>query len=285
MNITIPSYEILNLESEDLIVSELGISRIHSKPLLSALRKLSSRLVMAEDEINEVFSEHGLMPSCAFDFLEAAVGLRRDVGEIYFKKTIFVSDWNGRVELEKLLRSELSTCIELLGFSDDLLSLVAGKQYFIVLLCESYDYHAIKKIYFELAISAPESAISVCHRMGDVFCIGQPYMRSIGNPCHFCSVDKVINSERISPARNSWAKIMEICRVNHIEVPSKALTLYQEIVTLGAIIRKVRFYTELGNSKLYQDNILQASYLNLINGVVTEDVCVHWYMCDCLSVA
>lgn len=249
MNITIPSYEILNLESEDLIVSELGISRIHSKPLLSVLRKLSSRLVMAEDEINEVFSEHGLMPSCAFDFLEAAVGLRRDVGEIYFKKTIFVSDWNGRVELEKLLRSELSTCIELLGFSDDLLSLVAGKQYFIVLLCESYDYHAIKKIYFELAISAPESAISVCHRMGDVFCIGQPYMRSIGNPCHFCSVDKVINSERISPARNSWAKIMEICRVNHIEVPSKTLTLYQEIVTLGAIIRKVRFYTELGNSK------------------------------------
>jgi hypothetical protein len=38
MNIIVPDYEILNFDTESLIVSDFGISKIHSEGLLKVLR-------------------------------------------------------------------------------------------------------------------------------------------------------------------------------------------------------------------------------------------------------
>ncbi len=48
MNIIIPSYEILNFETESLVVSDVGISKIHSQPSAKCASKV--KIVERNDE-------------------------------------------------------------------------------------------------------------------------------------------------------------------------------------------------------------------------------------------
>ncbi|UII69573.1 McbB family protein [Pseudomonas sp. HN11] len=281
MNIIIPNYEILNFETESLLISDLGISKIRSQSLLNALRELKLSKSMTKAELDEVLAENGLNQSDAFAFLERVIPLK-SVEDIYFEKTIVVHDWAGRVDVESLFRSEVSTCLEFKSFSSELVELVRDLKCFIVLLCYVYDYEYVKKLYFDLARASPKSAISVCWQMGNVFCVGQPYIAEIGNPCHFCSVDRLIHNQSVRTAKNNWASILAFCKNKHVGVPAKVLSLYQEMTIVGAVIKKVKIFTEHSDMYKYQDDILHSSYLQLMDGQVSEESNSHWYMCDCL---
>ncbi|MFT0475292.1 McbB family protein [Pseudomonas antarctica] len=281
MNIIIPNYEILNFETESLVVSDLGISRIHSQPLLKALRKLKLSNVMSRGALGEVLTESGLNPNDAFEFLEGVIPFK-SVEEIYFEKTIVIHDWGGQADIENLFRQGISGCLEFKSFSSGVDKSIRELRCFIVLLCHSYEYESVKKLYFDLAQASPKSAISVCWQMGSVFCIGQPYIAQIGNPCHFCAVDRLINNESVMPARNSWASVLAFCRQQHVGVPVKPLSLYQEMMAVGAVIRMIRFFTEYNGGYKYQDNILYGAYLQLADGRIFEEPTSHWSMCDCL---
>lgn len=281
MNIIIPNYEILNFEAESLLVSDLGISKIHSQSLLKALRELKLSKLMTRAELDEVLAENGLNQNDAFAFLERVIPLK-SVEEIYFEKTIVVHDWAGRVDVESLFKSEISTCLEFKSFSSELVELVTNFRCFIVLLCYAYDYEHVRKLYFDLARASPKSAISVCWQMGSVFCIGQPYIAEIGNPCHFCSVDRLVHNQSVKTAKNNWASILAFCKNKRIAVPAKELSLYQEMIVVGAVIKKVKVFTGHVDMHKYQDDILHSSYLQLMDGQVSEESNSHWYMCDCL---
>jgi McbB family protein len=283
MNIIIPSYEILNFETESLVVSDVGISKIHSQPLLNVLRKLKLSNVMTKIELDELLAENGLIQSDAFDFLERIIPFKC-IDEIYFEKTIVVHEWKGQVDIEALFGEELSGCLEFKSFSSELVEAVRPFKCFIVLLCHSYNYESIRSLYFKLAHASPKSAISVCWQMGSVFCIGQPYIQEIGNPCHFCAVDRLINNESIAPAKNSWSSVLAFCKSRRVGVPAKALSLYQEMIVIGAVIRKIKFFTEHNDGCKYQDDVLYSSYLQLKDGQLFEESNSHWYMCDCLRV-
>lgn len=85
MNIIIPNYEILNFDTENLVVSDVGISRIDSQPMIEVLRRLTLSKVMTKEELDEVLMEHGIGGNEAFEFLEAIIPLRF-VDQIYFEK-------------------------------------------------------------------------------------------------------------------------------------------------------------------------------------------------------
>jgi len=76
MNITMPNYEILNFEAESLLISDVGISKIHSQSLIRALRQLKLSKLMTKVELDEVLAENGLNQNDAFAFLERAIPLR-----------------------------------------------------------------------------------------------------------------------------------------------------------------------------------------------------------------
>lgn len=118
---------------------------------------------------------------------------------------------------------------------------------------------------------------------GWFFCIGQPYIAEIGNPCHFCTVDRLVNNESVTHSKNNWASVLAFCKGKHVSVPFKALSLYQELIVIGAIVRNVKFFTDVGMVRKYQDNILCATYLQLSDGRIFEEPNSHWYMCDCLG--
>ncbi|ONH56040.1 McbB family protein [Pseudomonas cedrina] len=281
MNIIIPNYEILNLDKESLVVSDVGISKIHSEPLLNVLRKLKLSNVMTKVELDEVLAENGLVQNDAFEFLEKIIPFKC-VEEMYFEKTIIIHDWKGKVDVEELFRGELPGCLEFKSFKSGLVDPDKTFRFFIVLLCYSYDYESVKNLYFDLARASPKSAICVCWQMGSVFCIGQPYIPEIGNPCHFCAVDRLINNEAIMPAKNNWSSILSFCRNRQVGIPANALSLYQEMIVVGAVSKKIRFFTEHSDGFKYQDNVLHSSYLQLVDGQVFEESNSHWYMCDCL---
>ena len=281
MNIIIPNYEILNFETESLLISDVGISKIHSQSLLKALRQIKLSKLMTKVELEEVLAENGLSQSGAFEFLERVVPLRL-AEEIFFEKTIVVHEWAGQVDIERLFRCELSTCLEFKSFSGELVESVRNLRCFIVLLCYTYDYDRVKNLYFDLARASPKSAISVCWQMGSIFCVGQPHIAEIGNPCHFCSVDRLLHNQSVTAAKNNWASVLAFCKNEHIGVPAKTLSLYQEMIVVGAVIKKVKFFTEYNDMHKYQDDVLHGSYIQLIDGQMSEESNSHWYMCDCL---
>lgn len=284
MNIIVPNYEILNFESESLVVSDMGISKIHSQPLLAALSQLKASDVTTREEFDALLSGNGLNPKSAFDFLESIIPLKT-VEDVYFEKTVIVHTWKGRTDLEELFAQELSGALEFVEFSSDVVASIHGLRCFVVLLCHSYDYDQVKKIHFDLAKASPQSAISVCWPMGGFFCIGQPYIAEIGNPCHFCTVDRLVNNESAKRTRNNWASVLGFCRNKHVNVPSKTLSLYEEMIVVGSIIKKIKFFTDPVVARKYQDDILYVSYLQLSDGKIFEEPNSHWCMCDCLGVS
>ena len=282
--LNIQSYEILNFHSDNLVVSRKGVSKISSPSLLAALTKLKSYKNISKAEFLEILSEHGLNPEAAYGFLEKALSIKEDPGEIYFEKTIVAHDWDKTTDLEALLRSEIDTPLEISDISGSLKDIVLSKKCYIVIACMNYDYDFIKKIYFDLVSAAPDSAISVCYRSGNSFCISQPYLPKVGNPCHFCSIDRLINYEEYHSGRNTWSRLLHFCKNKHIAVPADSLNILQRSLVVGAIVKKIKLLTNPGSEYRYQDNILQDSYVDFNGNFVRDVSASHWYMCDCLRV-
>ncbi len=282
MKLNIQNYEILNFPSDNLVISERGISRISSPPLLEALTKLKHYDNITKLKLNEILSEHGLNPESAYNFLERVLAIREAVDNTYFEKTIVVHEWSGKIDLEQLLRSEINTPLELHKISDSLKDIISNKKYYIVILCTHYNYDIMKEIYFDLADAAPESAISICHNAGNAYCISQPYLPKIGNPCHFCSIDRLVNYENHQDSKNTWSKLLKFCRNRHMAIPTTPLSFLQESMVVGALIQKIKLMTHTNGGHRYQDNILQATYIDLNDGAITDVSASHWHMCDCL---
>jgi len=282
--LNIQSYEILNFPGGNLVVSKRGVSKISSPPLLAALAKLKSYKNISKEEFNEILSEHGLNPEAAYKFLEKTLSIRESVGDVYFEKTIVAHDWSENSDFEELLRSEVDTPLEVREISGSLKDVVLNKKYYIVIACMNYDYDFIKKIYFDIVSVAPDSAISVCFRTGNAYYISQPYLPKIGNPCHFCSIDRLINYEDYHSSRNTWSKLLQFCKGQHIAVPTNPLNILQRSLVVGAIIKKIKLLTSSERECRYQDNILQDSHVDFNGNFVRDVSASHWYMCDCLRV-
>ena len=86
------------------------------------------------------------------------------------------------------------------------------------------------------------------------------------------------------PVGSSWGRVLKFCKDKKVGVPYKAMSLYQELIVIGAIARKIKFFTGKDGAKKYQDDVLHATYLQLSDGQIFEEPDSHWYMCDCLGV-
>ncbi|WP_408597099.1 McbB family protein [Pseudomonas sp. PLMAX] len=281
MMLTIQSYDILNFPTDSLIVSRRGVSKISSPDLLAALTKLKKYTNISKVEFDQILMDHGLNPECAYEFLEKALSIK-DCTNLYFEKTIVAHDWGKDNDLEKLLKSEINTPLEISEISSSLTDVVSNKKYYIVIMCVNYDYDLLKKLYFDLVVAAPESAISVCYCVGSSYCISQPYLPKVGNPCHFCSVDRLMNYEDYQSSRNAWSKLVQFCRNKHVAVPSSPLNVLQRSLLVGALIRKIKLLTSSDSDFRYQDNILQETHIDFASNLVREASAAHWNMCDCL---
>ncbi|NWA03850.1 McbB family protein [Pseudomonas gingeri] len=283
MNISIQNYEILNFPNEDLIVSERGISKISSLSLLNALKTIKNRNQknISKEEINEILIENDLDPEAAFSFLEKTLNIKKPISDYFFKKIAIIHDFQ-ESELEKTLATELYLPVDFHHFPSPTSKIKNKNRKFFFILLNSYDYASLKKLYFEIASNAPQSAISVGSMIGNSFYISPPYIPEIGNPCHFCNVDRLESNDQSSQRENNWIKLLKFFKGRNSPIPPSQHTLLQRSMILGAIANHINFYTTPGNEKRHQDSIFLTSHIDIHKGLITEENLSHWFMCDCL---
>jgi len=282
MNLRIHNYEILHFPSEDLVISEKGISRITSQALITALNaiKKCNALHTSKTELTEILIKYDLNTETTFDFLEKILVIKKSMTDSYFEKIIIIHDWGN--ELKNHLSPEISHPIEFYNFPQSQPKLEGSKKYFIFILCKNYSYAPLKNLYFEIAHQAPTSATSIGVVIGNTFTISPPYLFEIGNPCHFCHIDRLEQNDLISPVNNSWSRLLRFCKSQEKPLPLKNLTLLQQSLIFGSIIKHIDLYTKQGTAQRHQDSLFQISHTSLNNGTITEEPLSHWYMCDCL---
>ncbi|EJM12780.1 hypothetical protein PMI22_05226 [Pseudomonas sp. GM21] len=282
MNLKIHNYNILNFESQNILISEKGVARVNSPTLLKVIAKLKDKKTITEDELYKLFHEHNLDKGDAYLSLKTLLGLDAEKEPAYFKKTFVIHDWENHDELKLLISSELPEAVVVSQISESNLNLELNAKNFFLLLCKDYDYKKIKEHYFKLSTDHPESAISVAYTAGNHFIISQPYLPKIGSPCHFCTIDRLIENETYHPSSNSWSRLLDFCRSKKTFTPAPPLSMYQKALVVGALIQKIKLITGKSNTYRYQDNILQETTLSLNNGKIEECCTAHWCMCDCL---
>jgi McbB family protein len=284
MKLSLYNYELLNFAGANAIISEKGIARIDSPAMFKLLKELKTVEHISKAELDALSSSHNLDPTDAYDFLKTAIRIEGEKDIHHFNSILIAHDWGETSNLEKILSGEienLKVC-DLQNFAPSSLN---GQGHYVIILCSRYNYTAIKNLYFNIAKQWPTSAISVCYGNADLFYLSQPYIQSIGNPCHFCTVDKLISNEMHSSSNNTWTKLLDFCKAQSIDLPSAKLTLLQKSLLLGAIARAIRLVSGTSITRKYQDNILQGTTINISNGQITQVSATHWHSCDCLSIA
>lgn len=284
MKLSIQNYNLLNFNCDNIVISQKGVSRVNSPSLLEVIRRLNNRSYITDNELFGLFAEHKPDQEEAFQSLEKILDLQAEKDIIYFKNIIVAHDWEDSTQFESLLLGELPSSTSICKMSELAQKITGGVHSYIVLACKNYEYSELKKTYFQITSSHPENAISICYSNGDNYVIGQPYLPTIGNPCHFCSIDRLINHETYKPSKNTWTSLLSFCRSKHIPIPSPHQSLYQKCLIVGAIIQKIKLVTGETGVCRFQDNILQETTLSLSNGHVSESSISHWCMCDCLRV-
>lgn len=284
MQLTFSEYDILNLSREPLLISSNGVSKINSLQLLSVLQELKTQhgTSIKKTLFNKIISDHKLAQKETYLFLENAIGLKPRPAEIYFKKVLITHDWKDHQELKTIINQELKCEHAIILEHDTLVNYAKNKAYFIKIICTEYNYAKLKKLYFDLADSAPLSAICVGYLSGGLFHISQPYIASVGNPCHFCTIERQINYERRKNTQNNWSALLSFCSERNIATPSQNLTLLQRSLALGAIVQKIKLHTEHGAGFRHQDNTFTSTTIDLSTGAITEELSPHWHSCNCL---
>lgn len=282
MKLSIQNYNLLNFNNDNIVISQQGVSRINSPSLLEVIRKLNNRKSITDNELICLFNEHHLDQGDAYLSLEKILGLQKDKENTYFEKAIVAHDWDDHALLESLLKSELPNSTIVCKTSELPQKIIDSKPNFFIFLCRNYDYNELREFYFRFISNSPESSISICYSTGEQYIIGQPYFPALGNPCHFCTIDRLINHETYKPSKNTWSSLLNFCRSKNIPTPSEQHTLYQKTLIIGAVIQKIKLMIGTSGTHRFQDNILQETTLSLSDGRVSESSISHWCMCDCL---
>jgi McbB family protein len=284
MQLTFIDYNLLRLQKNTLLISDCGATKITSKRLHAALIELKAtgKKSIDTDELNQIFTNNKLPTKNTKHFLESAINLKAAPDNPYYEKTIILHDWPVKGELEAIASQELNA--EHAFFYNDSALIEESKNgaKFIKIINMQYDYSRIKNLYFKLIRLAPASAISVSYLTGKIFHVGQPYINELGNPCHFCIIDRQLNYEQRNPSRNNWTALMRFCHDQNIASPSQHLNLLQRNLAAGAILRKISLHTEYDVGRRFQDNAVSTTSVDLDTGTLTEEIVSHWHSCDCL---
>jgi len=284
MQLNFVDYSLLNLQKNTLLISNCGAIKITSKRLHSALVELKAlgKTSIGTNELNQIFKKNKLSPENTSLFLKGAINLKPAASKPYYKKTIILHDWPKKYELETIVSQEINSEHDFVYNDEALVETAENGPDFIKIINMQYNYSRIKELYFKLIRIAPASAISISYLSGNTFHVGQPYTNELGNPCHFCIIDRQLNYERRSPSHNTWTTLMRFCHDHNIVTPSQHLNLLQRNLAAGAIIRKIRLHTEHDVGYRFQDNAVSSTSIDLDTGNLVEEIVSHWHSCDCL---
>lgn len=284
MLIKINNYEILNFESDTLLYTKSGITKINSLPISSLLEKLENlkTQTLSENNLFEIIEQYNIDPQEALSFLKNTNTIQSIKGNPHYSKATLYLDWKCTTDVQAAI-SELPKKNIILAsmknndYPDNIAEL------FII---STLDLHPMKlrEFYFEICKRNPDSAIILGYFIENKYHLSQPFIPTTGNPCAFCSIDKVRNTERVRPGISQWAKIVNFCSDRTLALPQPAPTLLQRSLILGLILKKIDLYTSPQDIPSTQDSNILTTTLDLETGEITNEIFPHWSMCHCLRI-
>lgn len=284
MELRISEFQIVELDPFTIIISEKGVVKIKSIPLVKALYELNQCTLQptftTKKYILEILEKYSLPPEETFLFLEQILTFQKKELTPYFAQIIIAHDWDD--EFEKTLTEELPSPIRTHKINKKLMDEISSPETFILIMPKDPHHHELKKIYYSIAFKYPKSALCVAMRIADFFYVSQPYLPELGTPCHFCNIDKISHTERVRPSANSWFSLLNFCHDHDLAAPKQTYTRLQRSLAIGLILERLKLWTYPGYGHRTQDRITSAAYINLLNGQTTEEQVAHWAMCECL---
>lgn len=284
MHLKIHNYEMLNFESQKLIISEKGISKINSDPLWSVLRELqeSQDGTITDAALNELIIKNELPNPTTRNFLNTAIKIQNHLKNPYFEEVLIIHNLKNATPLSKILSEEVTRKCKIIPISKLNIERLKNKRIFLHFFCEQYDYHTLHNNFFEISEKLPQAALCVSYFTADSFCVSQPFIPETGSPCHFCAIDRISSYEDYTSSNNSWTKLLRFCKKNSIVTPAKELSLLQRSLAYGLLVQRINFYTTQHMSRRYQDSVFSSATINLHTGEITEEIVPHWFLCTCL---
>jgi McbB family protein len=130
----------------------------------------------------------------------------------------------------------------------------------------------------------PDCGASVGFISGNHFHLTEIHIPAIGNPCAFCTLDRIAHYESLRTSQHHWSKIWSFCHNNNIDLPRAQVNDLHTALIVGTLTSFTTRYTQAPKVKTTQDQVLLSRTINLETGVTSEDISVHWPLCQCLGV-
>ncbi|MBC3488458.1 McbB family protein [Pseudomonas sp. SWRI50] len=278
------NYEILNFDTEPMVFSATGFTKITEPNITNALKrieKIRSKYIHY-DALQQLLRDENLHPDTAIQFLKSLLIISEKAETPHIKNTIIYHDLNISDNLRLHLEKTNERNIQLKDLpTNDLPHSDSPTLY--VLACLKLCPQSLRNTYTELLKQNPECAISVGFVSGNHFHLTEPHIPAIGNPCAYCTLDRIAHYESKRTSQHYWSKILTFCCANNLDLPRTETDEFQNTLILGAIISFANKLTQAPKSKITQDQTLLSRTLNLDNGTYTEDCSIHWPLCQCLG--
>lgn len=285
MHIKVYNYEMLNFNGENIVFSEKGISKVNSTSVWAALKELTELTELEFDahELDNLLIKHSLPVNDARCFLEKILKINHSNQGNYYDQIILAHDLDCDNFIRSILNEESSNQVKFVNIKNLDIAKLKGAKVFLHFHVSNYDYETLKGLYFSAAKLLPDSAISVSYYAPDLFVFSQPFIPELGNACHFCAIDRLIDYESVSAGHNVWAKLLTFGKTQRVPLPQKKLTTLQLNLAIGLLARRIAFFTQKMGAKRHQDSIYSCSTINLKTGSISEEVIPHWFRCKCLG--
>lgn len=270
MDVQISSFQIFKVFEFSVVISEKELTKIYSSALSLALEELRllTSIRLPINTIQNIIEKHNLDCDEVMSFLDGAISIKKVDEEKYFEKVIVVHEWGK--EFEDALASEVSCKFDVAASKEDIIEEITSSNSFVLILPKNYVCREFRDMYFEMAAESPGSAICVAMRMNDSFYMSPPFISEMGNPCHFCTSDKIIYAERAQPTKNNWSSLLRFCTETQLDPPEQQLSRLQLALVTGMLSEKIKLWTVPGYGHRGQDRIALASYVNLFSGLITD---------------
>ncbi|WP_449431833.1 McbB family protein [Pseudomonas putida] len=285
-SLKICNYEILNFESDPLIYSSHGITKITDTHLAQALRKINERNKneASIEFIQETLSREGLCVESAIEFLKSIAVLAHDTPQPYLQRTIVFCDWQLTPNMPNISDTLNPMKIEIRDL--DYTYLPEHKiPTFFILLTRALDHKKLRTTYRKIVENNSASAISIGIISGNYFHLTEPFIPAIKNPCAFCTIDRIIHYETIKPSHHRWSRLLVFCQKRDLPLPTIEVEALHNALIFGTVLKAAKRLTTPHTVKTTQDKTLQSLTVNLETGYIKEEPSVHWWMCDCLEIS
>ncbi|HEK1684571.1 TPA: McbB family protein [Pseudomonas putida] len=281
--IRVHNYEILNFEPTPIIFSATGFTKIHETKIINILQKLKEAPSNYIDtkKLEQLATNEKLQPIPAIEFLKSIKIIEEKTSHPYFNSATLFTDIPISQEIAAHLKysnisinpSKSSPCDIPDGRS---------KEIFIFAFLK-INPNQLREAYIKILDRNPTCGAVIGFASGNFFHLTECHLPSIGNPCAFCTLDRVAYYERLKPSHHHWSKIWSFCQLNDIDLPTANIDALQKSLILGMLTVFVSKMTEAPKFKITQDRVLASRTLNLETGHIIEDTSIHWPFCQCLE--